>query len=74
MQQQDVERIARVALRELGVDAADRASVAAGDPAGSWRIAFDGPHGPIELHVKGGAGTTAQWVREQIVQQYLAQT
>jgi hypothetical protein len=56
------------------VDAADRASVAAGDPAGSWRIAFDGPHGPIELHVKGGAGTTAQWVREQIVQQYLAQT
>jgi hypothetical protein len=40
---------------------------------GHWRIEFDGAHGRAQLRIAGGEGTTAQWVREQVVQQYLAQ-
>jgi hypothetical protein len=74
VERQDVERIARAALRELGASVPERAEVTEEDQPGHWRIAFDGAHGRAELRIKGGAGTTPQWIREQIVQQYLAQT
>lgn len=74
VERQDVERIVRVALKELGVTSAERASVAAEDQAGNWRIDYDGPNGRSQMRIKCGPGTTPQWVREQIFQQYLAQT
>lgn len=74
VERQDVERIARMALKELGASGPERALVTEGDQAGHWRIEFDGPNGRTQLKVKCGAGTTPQWLREQIFQQYLAQT
>lgn len=64
----ELERIARIALRELG----------AGDPpvtitadAGPdrWRIEVGGQD-RITLSVRAGSGTTAQYVREQIFKQF----
>jgi hypothetical protein len=74
VERQDVERIARTALRELGVEGPERAVVMEDDQPGHWRIEFDGAHGRTRLRVKGGPGTTPQWMREQIFKQYLAQT
>jgi hypothetical protein len=74
VERQDVERIARTALKELGVSGPERAAVIADDRPGHWRIDFDGPNGRTQLRIKGGAGTTPQWIREQIFQQYLAKT
>lgn len=73
MDQPDVERIARAALKELGVRAPDRATIAQDGASGQWRIDYEGAMGPGHLRIKCGPGTTAQWVREQIFQQYLAQ-
>lgn len=70
MDQQDVERIARAALKELGVVGVDLAVVPIDGQPGHWRIDFRGSKG---LKIKCGQGTTAQWVREQIFEQYLAQ-
>jgi hypothetical protein len=74
VERQDVERIARAALRELGASGPEQAEVTEDDRPGHWRIAFDGSHGRAHLRIKGGPGTTPQWIREQIFQQYLAQT
>jgi hypothetical protein len=63
-----------VALKELGVTTAERAAVSAEDQPGNWRIDYDGPNGRSQMRIKCGPGTTPQWVREQIFQQYLAQT
>lgn len=73
MEQQDVERIARMALKELGVSAPDRATVTPEGSPGSWRIEYEGHFGPSHIRIKCGQGTTPQWVREQIFAQYLAQ-
>lgn len=73
MDQQDVERIARKALKELGVDAAERATVTLDDPSGHWLVQYDSHGASGQLRIKCGSGTTAQWVREQIFAQYLAQ-
>ena len=68
MQIQELERIAKAALRELG----------AGDPpitiepdsqADRWRIEVGG-RDPLTLLVRAGHGTTAQFVREQIFNQF----
>jgi hypothetical protein len=68
MEAQDVERIARIALRELG----------AGDPPISvtpdtqpdrWRIVVGG-NDPVTLTIRAGAGTRPQFVREQIFSQF----
>ena len=74
VERQDVERIARMALTELGATGPERAVVTEDALPGQWRIEFEGPNGRTQMRIKGGAGTTAQWVREQIFQQYLAQT
>jgi hypothetical protein len=73
MDQNDVDRIARMALKELGVSAPERIAVTPEGQAGHWRIAYEGDHGPTHLTIKCGQGTTAQWVREQVFAQYLAQ-
>lgn len=67
---QELERIAKAALRELG----------AGEPpitiepdtqADRWRIEVAG-NDPLTLVVRAGSGTTAQYVREQIFNQFAA--
>jgi hypothetical protein len=70
--QHDVERIARAALRELGVNGT--VAIAPEAETGHWRISIQGGHGPGQLRIKCGQGTTAQWVRQQIFEQYNAQT
>jgi hypothetical protein len=70
MQLQEIERIAKAVLRELG----------AGDPpitivrdtrADRWRIDVGG-NDPVTLTVRAGSGTTPQFVREQIFTQFSA--
>ena len=70
MDQQDIERIARIAIKELGESSA-RMTIApvAGQP-GQGRIDLHNPsRGPGTLKIKCSEGTTAQWVREQIFDQ-----
>ena len=67
---QDVERIARVVLRELG--AGDRPMTIASDgQPDRWRIEIGGVS-PATLTVRAGTGTTASHVREQILTQFSA--
>lgn len=73
MDQQDVERIARAALRELGVVGVVLTIVADSQP-GQWRIDIKGGHGPGQLKIKCGQGSSPQWVRDQIFEQYNAQS
>ena len=69
MQQQDVERIARATLKELGLPAADL--TIRQDAPGHWRIDIRGnQNGPSTLKIRCGEGSTAQWVRTQIFDQY----
>ena len=71
--QQDVERIARATLKELGVFGVVLTIAADGQP-GHWRIDIQGGHGPGRLKIRCGEGSSAQWVRDQIFEQYLAQS
>jgi hypothetical protein len=71
--QQDVERIARSTLRELGVIGAV-VTIAPESQTGHWRIDIQGGSGPGQLRIKCGQGSTAQWVRQQIFDQYNAQS
>lgn len=68
-----MERIARAALRELGVTSAT-VTIAPEPQSGHWRIRIQGGHGPEQLRITCGQGSTAQWVRQQIFDQYNAQT
>lgn len=65
--QQDVERIARKALQELGVNASALVVAPLGGQPGVWQIEFDGGRA---LRIKCGQGSTPQWVREQIFAQF----
>jgi hypothetical protein len=67
--QTDVERIAQATLRELGVVGAV-VTVTADERPGEWRIDVQSARGPELLRVRCGAGSTAQWVRQQIFEQY----
>ena len=68
MEPQDLERIARVALRDLG--AGDVAlTIEADRQPDHWRITVAGAHPPTIL-VRAGRGTSAQHVREQIYDQW----
>lgn len=62
LEQQDVERIARKALKELGVSASTLTVVQAPSQPGVWRIEFDNK----SLSIRCGQGSTPQWVRAQI--------
>ena len=69
LEQQDVERIARKALKELGVNASTVTVVEAASQPGTWRIDFGGDR---PLSIKCGRGSTPQWVRAQIFEQFLS--
>lgn len=71
MDTQDLERIARLALRELG--AGDAAlSIEADQQPDRWRIIVKGPMSSTFI-VRAGRGTTPQHVREQIYEQWRGQ-
>ena len=71
MQQQEVERIARAALKELGLARPQLTILPVDGQPGTWRIDIKGnTQGPDTLKIRCGAGSTPQWVREQIVAQY----
>lgn len=73
MEGQDVERIARAALKELGVPGADLTIAPVAGRPGQWRIEIHGnPNGPGTLTIRCGEGSSPQWVRSQIVDQYTA--
>src|SRR5687767_8480475 len=74
VERQDVERIARAALKELGADRPEQAAVAPAATPDHWRIDYHSVMGPQQIQIKCGKGTTPQWVREQIFQQYLQQS
>ena len=69
MQPEDVERIARIALRELGAGDLPVTVTAAGQPD-RWTVEVGGGE-PATLLIRAGSGTTPQHVREQIVTQFV---
>lgn len=71
MNQQDLERIARSAMRDLGIPGAVIAISADAHAPDAWRIDIRGGHGPNQIRIKCGEGSSPQWVRDQIVDQYL---
>ena len=68
MQPQDLERIAKKALRELGVGDPPLTITADGVPD-RWRLNVGGSD-PATLTIRAGEGTTANHVREQIFNQF----
>jgi len=68
MEAQDLERIAKLALRELGAGDPPVAITADTQPD-RWRIVVGG-NDPVTLTIRAGSGTTAQFVREQIFTQF----
>lgn len=71
MDRQDVERIARAALKELGLSKPELTIEQVAGHPGQWRIDIHGNRqGPGTLTIKCGDGSTAQWVRSQIIDQY----
>ncbi len=71
MEQGDVERIARATLKELGLPRADLTITRVEGQPGVWRIEIRGGfQGPTTLKIKCGQGSSAQWVREQIFNQF----
>jgi hypothetical protein len=68
MQHDEVDRIARTALRELGVGTAG-VTVSAEPQPGRWRIdVATAP--PCTIVVRASAGTSAQFIRDQIFEQF----
>ena len=73
MNQTDIERIAHATLRELGIVNAVVTVTSEARP-GEYRVDIQGGHRPVSVRVRCGAGSTAQWVRQQIFDQYTAQS
>ena len=74
MEQADVERIARLALKELGAGSAKLKIAPLQNHPGQWRIDIEGGNRPARLTIRCGQGSTPQWVRTQIVEQYTGQS
>ena len=70
MQLQDLERIAKAVLRELGAGDSPLRITPEAQPD-CWRIEVGGPDART-LTVRAGSGTTPQFVREQIFTQFVA--
>ena len=68
MEPQDLERITKVVLRELGAGDAPVSVTADGQPD-RWRIEVGG-RDPATLKIRAGSGTTPQFIREQIFNQF----
>jgi hypothetical protein len=71
MDQSDVERIARTALKDLGADLSALSVRPVDGRPGEWRIDIGGNRKPLTITC--GKGSSAQWVRNQICEKYLAQ-
>jgi hypothetical protein len=69
MEATDLERIAKTALRELGAGDPPLTISATENDRDCWRIAVGGSD-PRTLTVRAGAGTKANFVREQIFSQF----
>ena len=69
MPQHDLERIARVALRDLGASDVT-ISVESENGLDRWRITITGLHRPMAMRIRAGEGTSAQFVRDQIFEQF----
>ena len=67
MEQQDFERIALAALRELGVPKGEMTIAPTAGKPGHWDINIQGRQ---SLKIRCGQGSSPQWVREQIFDQY----
>ncbi|HEX9367280.1 MAG TPA: hypothetical protein VF921_11660 [Vicinamibacterales bacterium] len=70
MQPQDLERIAKTALRELGAGEPPLTITAGGQPD-RWLVNVGGRN-PATLTIRAGSGTTANHIREQIFDQFSA--
>jgi hypothetical protein len=70
VEQQDVERIARVTLKELGVTPVSIVVTAVPGMPDAYEVEFGGT---ATLKIKCGRGSSAQWIRDQIFEQYQAQ-
>jgi len=68
MDAQDLERIARHALRELGAGDVS-ITVTPGSQPDRWRLEIGGSM-PITLSIRAGAGTSPQFIRDQIFDQF----
>jgi len=68
MQPQDLERIAKTALRELGAGDPPLTITADTQPD-RWRLKVGGSD-PATLIIRAGSGTTANHIREQIFNQF----
>jgi hypothetical protein len=68
MQPQDLERIAKKVLRELGVGDPPLTITADAVPD-RWRLSVGGSS-PATLTIRAGDGTTANHIREQIFNQF----
>ena len=67
MEQQDVERIARATLKELGLSRAELTIAPVDGQPGHWRIDIQGRQ--TSLKIRCGQGSSAQWIRDQIFDQ-----
>lgn len=68
MQAQDLERIAKAALRELGAGNPPLQITSDAQPD-RWRVEVGGSD-PLTLTIRAGSGTTPQFIREQIFNQF----
>ena len=68
MDPQDLERIARHALRELGAGDVP-VTVTQDDGGDRWRIEIGGS-AQTTLSIRAGAGTSPQFIRDQIFEQF----
>lgn len=68
MEPPDLERIAKTALRELGVGDPPLTITADGGPD-RWRLEIGGSD-PAILTIRAGSGTTPNHIREQIFNQF----
>lgn len=69
MQPQDIDRIVRLALRELGVG--DVPVTIAEKSPDQFEVMLGGS-APATLMIRAGSGTTSQFVRQQIFDQFPA--
>ena len=68
MDTRELERIARLVLRDLGAGDPP-VSVSADAQPDRWKIEVGGNE-PVTLTIRAGAGTTPQYIREQIFTQF----
>ena len=68
MEREDLERIARTVLRELGAGDVAVTLEPSGQPD-RWRLTVGG-HSPASFVIRCGRGTSPQFVRSQIFEQF----